>query len=245
MRVRILLEGQLRLPIHHNNILQALVYDHIDRDLSDFLHKQGYQHGGRTYKMFTFSRLAGRYQMDAHAGTITYATPINFMVASPVEGLITSLAANLIKSHEVYLGKAKVRVVQADIRDDGTCESKIRVRSLSPITIYSTDRFVAGGSFTMYHQPGEEVFNDILTANIRNKYSAFFEKQAPDGYLQIIPVGKTTQNVIKHERIVIKGYSGEYQMEGPPELLQLGMAAGFGGKNAQGFGMMQLVERVS
>ena len=61
----------------------------------------------------------------------------------------------------------------------------------------------------------------------------------------MLPGSGLKENIMLHQGITIKGYSGDFQLQGPPALLQLGMAAGFGGKNAQGFGMMQMIERVS
>ena len=52
------------LPIQYNHIIQAMIYSILDDELAHFLHEKGFQTEKRTFKMFTFSRLKGRYILN-------------------------------------------------------------------------------------------------------------------------------------------------------------------------------------
>ena len=55
------------LPLSHHHIIQGFIYNQLKNnpDYSSFLHNTGFQYGDteRTFKMFTFSNLQGRYQI--------------------------------------------------------------------------------------------------------------------------------------------------------------------------------------
>src|SRR5215204_3437927 len=67
MRLRISLypEGpSLRLPVQYNHLLQGLIYSNLDHALSEWLHEKGHAYGERHFKLFTFSRLFGKREVE-------------------------------------------------------------------------------------------------------------------------------------------------------------------------------------
>jgi CRISPR-associated endoribonuclease Cas6 len=65
MRLRIVLNSSnsIKLPKAYNHLLQGFIYKLIDNDLSKFLHTQGYRYGKRSFKLFCFSRLFGKFKI--------------------------------------------------------------------------------------------------------------------------------------------------------------------------------------
>ena len=61
-------EGEFVLPLHYNHIIQGMIYKAINTQLAIFLHNKGFQNKGRSFKLFTFSRLNGRYEINKEKG---------------------------------------------------------------------------------------------------------------------------------------------------------------------------------
>ncbi|MDI6840561.1 MAG: hypothetical protein QMD71_06925 [bacterium] len=82
MRITIILETEdraLSLPIHYNHIIQGFIYDNISKKLAKFLHQKGYIYGKRAFKLFTFSRLYGRFRLNKGTNTIYFA-PLSIFI---------------------------------------------------------------------------------------------------------------------------------------------------------------------
>ena len=242
MRLRIVFASPLRLPIHHQHILQSFVYQSMPLAMADFLHDTGYVWGDRSYKMFVFSRLGGSYRLDSLNKTISFAVPFHLFLSSPVEGLMAGMAKKLMEAGQVTLQQQSLAISRVELLPPQTVGAVARVRTLSPIVAYSTISLEEGGSYTMYHEPGEAIFDEVVTNNLRNKYQAFFRGAAPEGEISFTWNTPPKQHIFIHQGGPIKGYGGEFTVSGPAPLLNLGLAAGFGGKNAQGFGMAQAIE---
>ncbi|WP_154858646.1 hypothetical protein [Cyclobacterium xiamenense] len=64
------------LPINYQYELSSLIYKTIDRadsHFSDFLHQQGYLAFGRSFRLFTFSRISfDRYRVARESGRINH-----------------------------------------------------------------------------------------------------------------------------------------------------------------------------
>jgi len=58
---------------------------------------------------------------------------------------------------------------------------------------------------------------------------------------QILPNEKIIYFGTGPNKIIIKAWQGHFLLEGSPELIQFGLDAGLGNRNAQGFGMVELV----
>lgn len=60
------LDTPLLLPLGYHHILQSVLYRTLEENpvYSKFLHDSGYDKGGRSFKLFTFSLLQGRYTIQ-------------------------------------------------------------------------------------------------------------------------------------------------------------------------------------
>jgi CRISPR-associated endoribonuclease Cas6 len=116
MRVRLTLsvgknEG-LILPTNYNHLVQAAIYHNISRALADFLHERGFLLGKRRFKLFTFSRLEGRYMLDRTKKQFVYTSDLILYISSPVKKFIEDIANTIVKRGFLFLGNNRLNVAE-------------------------------------------------------------------------------------------------------------------------------------
>ena len=249
MRLAITFEasGPLTLPVHYNHIIQGLIYSQLEPNLAAWLHDEAYQHAKRTFKMFTFSRLNGSYRLDKRTGRISFSGPVSFQLASHNGEVLASLAEHLLKSQHVRLGQNEVQVTSVEILKPPAFSSSIRVKTLSPMTIYSTFQKPGGGKLTHYYSPHERDWSAMLLANLARKARALEWQLDPDevlkdAYIKPHRVNERDKKVVKYKNFVIEAWTGVYEVQLPERFFELAYDVGLGGKNAQGFGMVEVLK---
>ena len=230
----------ITVPIDYNHIVQGAIYHAIDPLLAERLHGQGYVVDGRVFRLFCFSRLTGAFNMDKQASTMTFVQDISLVIVSPITEFVQSLATGLLRSGNWRLGESKVEIKEIKARQWKVEQSRIIVRTLSPVTVYSTMQRPDGRKYTVYFQPGDPDYNAMITANLRKKYKACYGIEASEGLVRVCSRGNLKMNLLQYKGTVIKGYSGIIHLEGPQELLQMAVDGGLGSKNAQGFGCLEV-----
>lgn len=240
--LRMKTDRPLILPIDYNHIVQSAIYHSIDAELAARLHGQGFAADGRVFRLFSFSRLTGAFTMDKQTGQIVFSGETNLVIASPVMDFVQSLANGLLRQGGWRLGAAWVEIQEISAEQMKVEQGDILVKTLSPITVYSTMLRPDGRKYTVYFQPGDPDYDEMITANLQKKYKAFHEQPAPDGKVTVRSRGMMKMNLLKYKGIIIKGYSGTLRLEGPIQLLQMAIDAGLGSKNAQGMGCLGVVK---
>jgi len=252
MRIKIQLEASssLTLPVHYNALLQGMIYHQIDGNLADWLHEQAYQTACRTYKMFTFSRLVGPFSRAN--GQLKFRGPVWFQLASLNNEVLCSLAEHLLKAPDVRLGANRCRVAGVEVlaQPEVDFSKPVRVKALSPLVIYETLYDAKGRSKTHYLNPQDLEWGQRMIDNLARKAEAL-EWEDPHGALKgawIRPhrVNLNDQKIVMYKKsgqrdFVIKGWMGLYKIKLPEPYFWLAYDAGLGGKNAQGFGMVEVV----
>lgn len=233
----------LELPIHYNHMVQGAIYNSIDQQLATFLHDQGFAVGNRTFKLFSFSRLNGNYQIKKEKNTIVFTGEIKLIISSPIDDFCQSLVNSLLTRGFMLFGKTKIEVKRVYLKKLEVTGEKIVVRTLSPIVLYSTLFRPDGRKYTCYFQLGDPDYERLLLENLRKKYQAIYKKEAPLANIKVKKMGKQNMAVIKYKDFIIKGYTGKLELQGSPELLQIGLDGALGGKNSQGFGCVELEEK--
>ena len=134
-------DNELILPIHYNYILQGFLYKNLtDKDYLNFLHETGYQLANKNFKLFTYSRLLGKFRIMQSAGKIAFSSPFTLVVASGVEQFITDLAETLIRSERVFLGDTPVEIKSISVHKKITLTDTVKIKMLSPIVAHKTVR---------------------------------------------------------------------------------------------------------
>ncbi len=102
------------------------------------LHDDGFEVGGRTFRLFTFSGVDGKVEYIKD-GQIAFHSPAKVRVASPLDKFIVLLAKNLLNSESIILGNTRVYVKSLSALPQPDFSSgKVKVKAISPINIYST-----------------------------------------------------------------------------------------------------------
>jgi len=255
LRIRLVMEAlrenQARFPLYYNHDLQSFIYHHISPELADFLHKEGYLLGKRKFKLFTFSRLLGKFHINSQEEKIIFSGPISFYLSSPKEKFIQQFAETLLKSPEISLSRNLLIISNIEVLPRPPSENDVTIRMLSPVTVYSTLFSANGKKKTYYYSPFEEEFSQLIKANILKKYQALYgtsydEKPNPL-HFEITPlrVNKNSEKIVKYtlssgSYTLIKAWLGIYRLQGELELISLAYDTGLGSKNPQGFGMFEL-----
>jgi len=240
-------EKEITLPLNYNYGLQSFIYRHISEKLATFFHDKGYLVGKRRFKLFTFSRLSGKFKIDFSQEEITFTGPFHFYVSSPINDFIQQFAEDLIKTGEVKLFKEPFVITSIEVNPAPLMQSPLIIKMLSPLTVYSTLFSTQGKKKTYYYSPFEKEFSKLIKENLIKKYRAFY-KAIPsndDFIITRVKVTKNSEKIIKYtpekgSYTVIKGWMGLYKLQGNPELIYLGYEAGLGSKNPQGFGMFEI-----
>ncbi len=238
-------QKEIILPFEHNHLLQAALYNQIEQPgLRHFLHEHGFTFGQRKFKLFTFSRLHGRFRVCSPTREIIFSPPCRWVVCSPLPLVVEEIAKGLLKEGRVRLGKAVLQVESVSVRSFTVTKNEVTVKMLSPLTVYSTLEN-SGHRHTYYYTPYEPRFQLLVGENLAKKYQLIFGRPADTSGFSIVPlkVGERDLKVVKFKGTVIKGWMGIYRLTGDPHLLEVALDAGLGSKNSQGFGCCELVEK--
>ncbi len=234
------------VPVQYNHLVQGLIYANLDRALSEWLHEEGHAYGARRFKLFTFSRLFGK--REARNGHIGFSGPVHFYLAAVDAGILGSLAEHLLTKPTVRLGSTRCRVAEVGVEPEPEIDptKPIKVKALSPITAYSTLTTPDGKKKTYYYAPQEGEWSEALISNLGRKakaagWAADVDEDLKGAWVRPYKVRMTDQKILDFKGTVIKGWTGLYEVNLPEPYFRLAYDAGFGAKNAQGFGMVGVV----
>jgi CRISPR-associated endoribonuclease Cas6 len=231
--------NSFEIPVQYNYPVQAAIYQALTRDVGGFFHDVGFEHKGRSLKMFTFSRLLGKSALIKEREVLRFEGPATLVVASPIPQFCSSLATGLLKLGAVTIGSAALRVTKVQISEPRVEGNSIDVRMLSPTVVYSTMKRYDGRKYTCYFAPGEGEFESLTGQNLIRKYHILTQSDPPETPVYSVKVkGNPRLSILTYKGTVIKGYMCFLRLLGPRSLLQIAIDAGLGAKNSQGFGCL-------
>lgn len=242
--INIKFNDRLTLPIQYNYIVQAVILRWLgDENYAKFIHDAGYEYNKRKYKMYTFSRLEGKFTINSENKTIIFYDEVHLTISCEDEKFLTYLINNVITKDEFYIINQQVYV------DEVSCKNKklsapVEVFTKSPIVIYSTLEN-AEKKKTYYYSPYEKEFGELIKKNLINKYNALYRENPEDDNFEIQPLKnrRLKENILVYKGTVIKGWSGEFILKGSNELINIAYNTGLGSKNSQGFGCIEVVAK--
>ncbi len=233
----------LVLPYHYVEWVQAAIYRSMQEDVAAAIHDVGFPVEKRSFRLFSFSRIQGRFRQAKE--TIEFVFPVRLIIASPLKLLIQQFVNALVMRNEFILGPQVCRIASVSVDDYVVPGSRVRVRTLSPLTVHSTLNKPDGSHYTVYFHPKEHEFQQLIIENLLRKYTVvtgkpFVMEPAESLPFRIRVKNEPKLNIVRYKDTVIKGYSGVFDIEGPKDLLQVGWDAGFGARNSQGFGLVEM-----
>lgn len=233
-------QGRIVLPTNYNYLIQAAIYRSISRELAAFLHDKGFLLGKRRFKMFTFSRLEGRCLLDKKSRQFVYDGDLTLHISSPIEKFVEDLANTIVKGGFMVLGEYVLRVVDLAFPAMPTIKNgQLRIRMLSPLTVYSTLVTPDGRKKTYYFSPYEKEFSVLVNSNAKKKHYLLTSKNIKSD-IKIKPL-RVKEVITLYKDTVVRGWMGYFLLSGPKALIMTTYETGLGAKNSQGFGMFEVV----
>ncbi len=235
--------GHFKIPIHYNHIIQGFIYKNIsDPNFREFLHEEGFKNGKRRFKLFSFSRLNGKCVFDNKEKMLIFPDGFSITVTSLVDDFINDLLQTFLFSKKLEINNQPIKVVELQIEENKRLSNKILVKALSPIVVYSTVS-IDRRKKTIYHSPYDNIFVKQIKENLLRKAKVIGENiEDRNLIIQVAANKKAKEHVLFYKDIVIKGWSGIFQIEGDPKLLNIALNCGIGAKNSQGFGCIKMLK---
>ncbi|MCI0488013.1 MAG: CRISPR-associated endoribonuclease Cas6 [Blastocatellia bacterium] len=251
MRVNLTLlarERAARLPLNYNHAVASLIYGTLGNSSTDFaarLHDEGFNLDGRSFKLFTFSRLNIRRSRLAGDHLLLQDPKISFQISSPFGDFIEHFVAGLFASESFNIAGAHFRLTEAETLPAPVFSEQMSFRALSPITESVRDE----QDRIRYLAP-EDDWSEFIERNLKRKYRALYGTDPAKGKLnwkwdrayieKRAEQGHRASVLIDIRGIKIRGWLAPFVVEGSPELIELGYEAGFGSRNSMGFGMVEV-----
>lgn len=241
------LDKPLSLPIQYNAILQGALLKWLDDEsYQKFIHDEGFSKGNRVYKLYSFSKLFGKYHMDYKVKQITFTDEVHLYISSYDKRYLDYLIQNIIHARPLILGKRELAlsglsVVEEplNVGEDGMASCQIQ--TLSPITVASTLESKEGIKKTYYYGPMEKEFSLLVQSNLVNKYMAYYQEEPKDKSFSISPLNRyTKESITWYKKFLIKGWSGKFILKGSREMMEMALNAGIGSRNSIGYGCIIL-----
>ena len=245
-------KNKIVLPVNYNYQLQSFFYKLFDKKIANFLHNKGYRYGSRSFKLFTFSSISGKSIYDARNKILIFSPPIKILFSTPIDDIICSLSRNIIINEKFNLAGNEIFIESISVHKKiENFKDKIIIKTLSPITIYSTFLNSMKKKKTYYYSPTEDEFSKLIYENARKKYEILkthksdeYNQENENLNLTIKPIKcnpKKHMKVVKYKNFLIKAWHGIFELSGSPELIKTVYYTGIGSKNPQGFGCVEVI----
>ena len=250
--------GQEIIPISYQYELSSWIYKMIhegDSDFAKWLHDKGYMMNGKSFKLFTFSRLQipkEQFRISNDRMIIRdceIVLQLSFLLDEAIEPFI----AGIFRNQEMVIGdqssQGKFLVKSIERTPDPVIEQTMSVHLLSPLVINK-----ANGRYGEFLNPGHPEYEELFFRNLINKYLVALQYRPGlpdlDGLtevrdssvvtkLEVISEPKSKLVVIRSgtaQETKIRGYLFDFTITAPTSLIRTGYFAGFGEKNSLGFG---------
>lgn len=228
------------LPFQYNHILQAAILSMInDEGYAEFIHEKGYYHEKRNYKLYTFSRLIGRAKVDRTNKTFNYGKTCSMYIASMDNKFLTFILSKFLTENiYIRLRQNQVSINSIELLDTKDLQTTEFITTVSPITTYSTLYSPEGKRKTYYYSPYEKEFSEHIAANLKKKYFAFYSEYPADDSFEIRVEGGIKESVFNYKGNIVKGWTGDFLLNGSEEMIKTAFAAGLGSRNSIGMGMV-------
>jgi len=229
-----------------------------DNDFAKFLHEQGYCIDKQRFKFFTFSRLfISDFEiiddrMEINCNTISFV--VSFLLDKVAQNMILGIFQNQHfrlgdRITQVELSVESINAINLDIPSE-----TVLIKTTSPLVVVEYQTLSEGKSRQKYLHPLEQNFEKCLINNLLSKYEVAYKYHLVKTveYKRDRIKVRVLSSRIKKKATRIKaqtksettvvGYICSFELTAPKELIRLGVLAGFGRMNAEGFGATKVEE---
>ncbi|MGC8667544.1 MAG: CRISPR-associated endoribonuclease Cas6 [Chthonomonadales bacterium] len=253
IRVELRLDRPIALPINHQHLLAGVIYSFLqrgDEEYAHFLHDEGYlasedERDHRRFKLFVHSPM--RSKRRRVAGSVLQLGPgkAEWLVSSPIDDFLTAFAVGLMASGELDLGRVRIPIALVQTLAAPVMRERMRFTCVSPMVVSVTDREEGVGR-TRYLVAEDAEFSERVRQNLLAKYAAMSGGKLPadDRFMMRFDADYLAKRrgtkLVEYKGIRVRGMMAPFEAWGSPALMEVGYHAGFGEKNAGGFGMVEV-----
>jgi len=240
------------LPVNYQYELSAWIYgvlQNADADYAAFLHGRGYTTGRKSFKLFCFSQLqASRYRIEGdrlHLQSREARLRIGFYLDRTAEEFVRGLFSEQRFRLGDRSSQARLAVQTVEMLPLRLPEAPpVRIRMRSPLVVA---RKRPDSQPDEYLHPDDPDFAPLLFLNLLEKYRAATGTEPPTWWepsrfgCHIAPDREPRSKLITIKtgtaaQTKVKGWMLDFELDAPKELVEVGLLAGFGRHNAEGFG---------
>ncbi len=237
MRVKVIISkrGKGKLTFNYQYALASMLYNRMrigNKKIAEDLHSN------EGSKFYTFSWLQFNRGYSVQGG-------LDFnegwaIITSPNQEIIQAICEGLLDAPFFHIRKVKMEVTEIIGLKERHFGEHVEFRTLSPIylkTLKPTEKGLRDQDL----YPDDFLWATHLRENLIRKYEAWHGRKAAKYEFRLLSTGD-----VRRKRINIGGSYRRcallsFQVEGDPFLLKFGYEAGFGEKNAMGFGCVEVV----
>ncbi len=245
------LDANSVLPINYQYELSAWIYkviQHADADYAAFLHQRGHMTGRKQFKLFCFSQLnvpkrhieGDRLHIDSREVSFVIGFYLDRTAEEFVKGLFSEQQLRL--GDRISQARFVVQTVEVLPLLLPTDNRPVRIHLLSPLVVARKKE----NGHDDYLNPDDQDFTALFWLNLMEKYRAATGSEPPSwwdatrfGFRVVGAPPKSKLVVIKAgtpAQTKVKGYLFDFEVDAARELVELGLLAGFGRMNGEGFG---------
>jgi len=259
LKVSLLTRSLSFIPFNYQFQLHSAIYNLIRKssiEYSEFLHDTGFIGENKRFKLFTFSKLKF-YPHNIIKKGFKNLKKIEFFFSTPVSKSFEHLVLGIFSDQKMILrfnGEENLfEITNVETLPEPDFKSEMKFTCLSPIATSTMQKRneKLTQHYLDYMNPEErEHFIDNLFKNIKRKYKLVNNKEFSgeenfEFHFDINYIarrkGKIRKNILfKDSRII--AMEAPFTLKADPDLIKIGYDCGFGDKNSEGFGMVELVK---
>ena len=200
-------------------------------------------HSHQNFKFYTFSNLIiNRERKKTNNENGLQFKNAHFYLSSPDFKFIKSFTEGLLINPEFNLGNCFFNVNKIEILPKIEINEKSEFITLSPIYL-KTIRLINGERKEWDLYPKDGKFYENIHNNLLKRYEAFYGHTPEKDYFEIIKIFDVKPKRVKISNSFRRCSLFKFKVTGSKELLRFGYDAGFGEKNAMGFGCCEIVKK--
>lgn len=189
--------------------------------------------------------------MNGDGTMTTDARSVSLLISSGKTEFVEHLVVGLLHQPFVQIGRQRFRVETVKKLDTPEFGDDMQFIMMSPL-VCSTKR--EGERYPQFLLPGDEDFERVLLENLLGKYEVLHRKPFEGDNTKLVfevqeeylnrKQGKISKLITLKEGLSeetkVRGALAPFRLQVPRELMEVGYYCGFGGLNAQGFGMVKV-----
>lgn len=223
----------LEIPLNYNYQLQSAIYSKLrEIGVSDFWHDLGFG-DKEAFKLFVFGPLKGNYKIEDKK--IIFDDTVSLEIRSSIFDFCDDFQRSIEKNTTFKFFDEALSVCGASITNRHINSKRVIFKTASPIVLHT----ISGDGKTVYLKPESDEFLERLHENFYKKYYACYETEPPEIKIYLLDIGKKV--VTKYKEIWVTAYNCTLEVEGPYDALEFLYNSGFGERNSQGFGMVDII----